>query len=273
MFLSSGFYGDPERVVEDLLSVVWELRRRGYSGYIHVRLMPGTPPSLIREALRLADRVGLNLEAPSPTQFAEIAPSKGSWSLDLLSKLLYAARVAGSPQRVDTQLVVGASGESDLDILRLAEGLAASGVGIMHFSPYTPVPGTPLAEKIRRPTPMWRIRQLYEAWMLLSRYGFKLGDFEPLLDEQGNIPPDTARLKDRLAWAHPEWYPVDPTTAKFRELLRVPGIGPRTARRIVEFREKGELTLERLRNILGPRWKRAQRYLDTSKLSGAKRLV
>lgn len=263
LFLSSGLYADPERVSEDLVSVAWELRRRGYRGYLHLRLMPGTPLWLVREALRVADRVGLNLEAPGPSRLAEIAPSKGSWSLDLLSRLLYAAHAAGDPRRVDTQLVVGASGESDWEILQLAENLSREGVGVMHFSPYTPVPGTPLA-RVRRATPAWRSRQLYEAWTLISRYGFTLRDIEPLLDDDGNLPPSTRPLKERLAEAHPEWFPVDPWTAPLRELLRVPGIGPARARRLLDAREKGVLDAATLRRILGPGWRRAQRYLDLS---------
>jgi len=266
LFLSSGFYGDPERVSLDLVEVAEELRRRGYKGYIHLRLMPGTPSWVIREALRVANRVGLNLEAPGPSFFAEIAPSKGGWNLDLLSRLLYAASVARYPSRVDTQFVLGASGESDLDVLKLVEYLVGLGVGRIHFSPYTPVSGTPLARVRRRPTPLWRSRQLYEAETLIRDYGFRLRDLESLLDDEGNIPPSSAPLKRRLARAHPEWFPVDPETASLRELLRVPGIGPRRARRIIAARARGELSLHVLRRLLGSGWRIAQRYLDLSSL-------
>jgi predicted DNA-binding helix-hairpin-helix protein len=268
LFLSSGLYGDPDRVVEDMLEIVEELRRRGYRGYIHVRLMPGTSPHLVRRAAELADRIGLNLEAPSPSHFSEIAPSKGSWSLDILSRLLYARRVAGGWRRVDTQLVVGASGENDYEILRLVETLAGQGVRIVHFSPYTPYPGTLLAEKLRRPTPMWRVRQLYEARMLIAHYGFRLRDVQPLLDEHGNMPPLRETVKEALARLHPEWYPVDPNSASYWELVRVPGIGPRRARRILQARGEGRLNLKTLRRIVGAGWRKAQRYLDLSALRG-----
>jgi len=267
LFLSSGLYGDPERVSLDVVEVAEELRRRGYRGYIHLRLMPGTPLWLVREALRLADRVGLNLEAPGPSFFSEIAPSKGRWSLDLLSRLLYAAHVARDPRRVDTQLVLGASGESDRDVIALVEYLAESGVGRVHFSPYTPVRGTPLASVRSRPTPLWRSRQLYEAEVLIRDYGFRAHDFEPILDDEGNIPPSSMQLKKRLALAHPEWFPVNPETASMYELLRVPGIGPKRAQMIVEVRNRGELDLAELRRILGPVWRAAQRFLDLSSLS------
>ena len=137
----------------------------------------------------------------------------------------------------------------------------------MHFSPYTPVPGTPLASVRSRPTPLWRSRQLYEAETLIRDYGFRARDFEPVMDEEGNMPPSGLPLKKRLALAHPEWFPVDPETASMRELLRVPGIGPKRARIILEARSRGELDLARLRRILGPGWRTAQRFLDLSSLS------
>ncbi len=263
LFLSSSLYGDPERVVEDMIEVVEELRRKGYKGYIHLRLMPGTPPHLIRYAAKIATRIGLNLEAPTPSHFVEIAPSKGGWSTDLLAKLLYAARVAGNPDRVDTQLVVGASGETDREILALVESLTGNGVGKIHFSPYIPIPGTPLAAKRRRGTPKWRSRLLYEAWALIRFYGFTLKDIEPVLDDKGMLPKTLRRLKDVIAEAHPEWFPVDVNNASLRELLRVPGIGIRRARRILEVRRvKGRLKPDDVRKIVGlSAWRKAVKYL------------
>ena len=262
VFLSSGIYADPERVTGDLVEVAWELRERGFRGFLHLRLMPGTPPRLVREALRAADRVGLNLEAPGPGEFAEIAPSKGSWSVDLLSRLLYAARAAGEPWRVDTQLVLGASGEDDLRVASLTEYLVSSGVGVVHYSPYTPVPGTPLAS--RRPAaPRWRARLHYQVWALLRFYGFTLRDLEPAFNDRGFLVR-VGDLKEHVARSRPEWFPVDPETAGFRELVRVPGIGPRAARAIVRARESGlRVSPELLLRILGPRrFRRASAYLD-----------
>ncbi len=268
LFLSSGLYADPERVSSDIVAVAGDVRRAGFRGYIALRLMPGTPRHLIREALSVADRVGLNLEAPTPSGFEEIAPSKGSWSLDILSPLLYAASIAGSPYRVSTQLVVGASGESDRDHLLLASRLLEAGVGVIHYSPYTPIPGTPLASK-RPATPLWRVRRLYEAEALMRDYGFKLDWILDALDDEGMLPPGREPLKEVIARLNPGWFPVNPAEAGWGELVRVPGIGPRAARAIIGLRESGRALNPRiLEGLLGrKRWVKARPYLD---LGGAR---
>ena len=265
VFLSSGIHRDNEAVSEMLVEAAERLRAMGYRGYLHLRLMPGTPRWLIRRALEAADRVGLNLEAPGEAFFQEIAPSKGSWRRDLLHRLAQAAGEARDPSRVSTQLMVGAAGESDRDHVRLVERLAGIGVGVVYYSPYIPVPGTPLAEKTP-PAPAWRARQLTEASRLIIHYGYRAGDLEPLLDDNGNLQRLSKSLKEALAEAHPEWYPVDPETASKKELMRVPGIGPRTAQAIIEARRRGEkITPWLLARLMGPaRLRRAARYLDLS---------
>jgi len=264
VFLSSGLHRDPEDVTMELVEVAEELRRRGYQGYIHVKVMPGTPGWLVKRALEPADRVSLNLETPAAHYFAEIAPSKGSWARDLYQRLLLAADYARSPGRVSTQFVVGAAAESDQELLRLTWVLHRAGVGTVHYSPYVPVPGTPLAEK-RRPTPPSRTGALYEASRLLRDYGFKPGDFEPLLDDAGMLRVRaSASLKEELARSHAEWFPVNVETASRQELLRVPGIGPTAASRILEARRKGvRITPWLLARILGARrFRRAAPYLE-----------
>ncbi len=263
LFLSSGLYSDPEKVSEELIEIAIDLRESGYSGYIHIRLMPGTPRRLIREALKVTDRIGINLEAPGPSYFQEIAPSKGKWKTDLLSKLELAAREARKPLQVDTQFVLGGAKERDIDYIVLIHNLVRSGIGRVHFSPYTPIPGTKLAEIKPRHTPQWRAKYLYEVFFLMKYYKFKPSYFTPLIDDEGNIPPSTKRIKDRLVELHPEWFPVNVDTASFYELLKVPGIGPVKARKIIALREEGtKLTPLVIRRILGSTWRKAQKYLD-----------
>ncbi|HIP85703.1 MAG TPA: radical SAM protein [Pyrodictium sp.] len=272
IFLTSGYFSDPDRVVEQMLEVVEKLRKIGYKGYVHVRLMPGTSKHLVRETLRLCDRVGLNVEAPSKQHFSEIAPSKGDWRRDIVDRLIYAASIAGKPDRIDTQFVVGASGESDEDILETSYWLVHKGVGRLHYSPYTPISGTPLAEK-KPPTPQDRVYRLYQAWSLMRYYGFDLNFIKLALQENGMLTR-TRDLKrvvaERLGIGRE--HRIDPLEARVEELLLVPGIGPQTARRIVRIREKGSLTVDVLRKILGGRWRKAVKYLDLSRLPG-KRLL
>ena len=272
IFLTSGYYSDSDRIVEQMLEVVEKLRKIGYKGYVHVRLMPGTSKHLIREALRLCDRVGINVEAPSKHHFSEIAPSKGDWRHDIIDRLVYAASIAGKPDKVDTQFVVGASGESDREILETSYWLIGRGIGRLHYSPYTPIPGTPLARK-RPPTQYDRVYRLYQAWSLMRYYGYSLDRIKLALREDGMLVKtrDLKRvIAERLGIGRE--YRVDPLEAKLEELLLVPGIGPQTAHRIVEMREKGRLTLDVLRRILGGRWRKAVRYLDLTRLPG-KRLL
>ncbi len=258
VFISSGLYADPERVAEDVIEAAELLRRLGYRGYLHLRLMPGTPKWLIHKASRIADRVGINLETVDASRFSEVAPSKGSWSLDILSKLLYATRLDTS---VDTQVIVGVAGESDTEHIRLMEVLVRSRVDVVYHSPFTPIPWTPLST--RKPTPSSRARVLHQAWRLLRDYWLDPQLLEDLLDDYGMLPR-THDLKALIAERHPHLYPVDPWSASRKELLLVPGIGPHTANRIIAERARGTLTLERLRKLLGPRWRRAARYLDLS---------
>lgn len=272
IFLTSGYYNDPDTIVEQMLEVVEKLREIGYKGYVHVRLMPGTSKHLVREALRLCDRVGLNVEAPSKQHFSEIAPSKGDWKRDIVDRLVYAASIAGKPDKVDTQFVVGASGENDEDILEISYWLIRKGVGRLHYSPYTPMPGTPLAEK-RPPTPYDRVYRLYQAWSLMRYYKFSLNLIKLALQEDGMLVKtrDLKRIvAERLGIGRE--HRIDPLEARVEELLLVPGIGPQTARRIVKAREKDGLTIDVLRKILGSRWKKTAKYLDLARLPG-KRLL
>ncbi len=257
LFLTSSIYGDPDRVVEDELSVVEELRKRGYSGYIHLRLMPGVSRDLVREAARLADRIGVNVEAPKSSMFNEITSGKADYVNDVLKRLewcVWEAKKHGCS--VDSQVIVGASGEPDEDHLELAVRLFGMGVDRLYFSGFTPIPGTPM-ERVPAANPR-RVRRLYQASMLLQRYGFSLGEIKEILVE-GMLPDADPKvlLAEKLG-------PVDPNEASWKELVRVPGIGPRSASQIIAARRRGLRIRDvgDLARIIG--WRRAlkaSRYL------------
>ena len=248
LFLTSGIPGDPVRVMDKLLAACEILRKKyGYQDYIHLKILPGVELDQIRRATEVASRVSLNLEAPTDHHLHAIAPEK-RLSQDLLPRLTYAGQLAQnsrqerSPERlapsgVTTQFVVGAAGERDREILSLVARLEGEGLlHHAHFSPFVPITETPL-EGNPAAAPI-RGHRLYQAEHLLRQYGF---GFEELpFDASGNLP---LHLDPKLAWAfaHPERFPVELTSAPYEELLRVPGIGPKAAWRILKERRRAHI--------------------------------
>jgi len=247
LFLSSAIC-DVTRTMDRMIATV-ELVREKYAfpGYIHLKLLPGATPAQVERAIELADRVSVNLEAPSKERLARIAPSKdfdaGLFEpLRLASKLIrqgkgsspYGPRAAEAG--LTTQFVVGAAGESDLELLRVAARLYQElGLRRVYFKAFQPIPDTPLED--HPPTPLLRQDRLYQADFLLRKYDFKLEEL--IFGEDGNLPPEA---DPKLMWAlgHPDFFPVEINSASREELLRVPGIGPLSASRIVELRREGK---------------------------------
>jgi predicted DNA-binding helix-hairpin-helix protein len=245
LFLTSGVPGRPERAVDRMLAAIDILRRRhGFKGYVHVKLLPGTQPDQVVEATRLATRVSVNLEGPRDDVVRGLAREK-NLSGDLLPALTLAGRLSrearldgrawtAAPAGTTTQFVVGARGEADRDILGLVGRLEQDGVlHHAHFSAFQPVAGTPMEGQ--PPTPGDREARLYQAEHLLRVYGFVPDEL--VYGEDGNLALDR---DPKLAWAlaHREWFPVEALRAGLEVLLRVPGIGPAGARRLVAERRR-----------------------------------
>jgi predicted DNA-binding helix-hairpin-helix protein len=243
LFLTSGVPGRPHRATDRMLATLEILRRReGFEGYIHVKILPGAEREQVLAAARLANRVSVNLEAPSDDGLRALSREK-DLSGDLLPKLELAGRLALAarhdprpgtvrPAGNTTQFVVGAAGERDRQILGLVARLERQRLlHHAHFSAFQPVEGTPFEG--RPAAPAAREFRLYQAEHLLRRYGFAFDDL--VFDDDGNLPLDD---DPKTAWAHahPRWFPVEVTTAPLERLLRVPGIGPRSARTLVEGR-------------------------------------
>jgi len=251
LFLSSAISGKPDDVMERMIATAELLRYRyQFPGYIHLKIIPGASREAVEKAARLASRISVNLEAPSPEHLRRIAPGKDFqgalftpiiWVKELLEEGKASLRGGQT-----TQLVVGASGERDVQILRLTQRLYQEfHLRRVYYSAFQPIPDTPLES--HPPTPLERERRLYEADFLLRRYGFTVEEL--VFDPEGNLP----RYADpKLVWAyrHPEFFPVEINRAELEVLLRVPGIGPRSARRIVQERRKGRLrSLEDLKKL------------------------
>ena len=243
LFLSSGMCAGADHTMERMLATV-ELIRTTYSfsGYVHLKLLPGSSDAHIERALQLAHRVSVNLEAPSADRLATIAPRKDFYE-ELARPMRIAKRLIDqsvgrlAPAGQTTQFVVGASGEPDLEILATTARLYRElDLRRAYFSAFQPVPGTPLDRL--EPTPAWREHRLYQADWLLRFYNFGFEDL--VFGPDGNLPRH-ADPKLLYAQTHPEHFPVEVNRATPEELLRVPGLGPRSVERIVRWRRQGTL--------------------------------
>jgi len=264
LFLTSGVPGRPSRATDRMLATLDVLRRRErFQGYIHVKLLPGAEAAQVEAAARLATRISVNLEGASDAQVRELAREK-DLSGDLLPKLELAGRLYREAREegrrggsTTTQFVVGATGECDREILGLVAGLERRRLlHHAHFSAFQPVVGTPFEH--RAPTPAARESRLYQAEHLLREYGFAFDELA--FQDDGNLPLEH---DPKTAWAlaHPERFPLELTRAPLDLLVRVPGIGPRTASAIVQVRR--HTALRDLRDVrrLGADTVRAGFYL------------
>ncbi|HZA98500.1 MAG TPA: radical SAM protein [Gemmatimonadales bacterium] len=249
LFITTGIPGRPVKVMDDLIQVLELLRERHrFGGYIHVKLVAGSETSQIDRLTALASRVSLNFEAPCGKSLAQIAPEK-SFSTTLhdferVRSLVVRERTEqahgkprdplhpGGASGMTMQFVVGATSDSDQSLLHTITRLKAPG-GVHHpqFSAFRPISDTPM-EGVPA-APALREHRLYQAAHLLSSYGFTPD--EVVYESSGNLP---LSLDPKSAWAlaHPELFPVEVQRASYEELLRVPGIGPTAARRLIEQR-------------------------------------
>jgi predicted DNA-binding helix-hairpin-helix protein len=262
LFLSSGIIGGGTRTMDKTIAAVEILRRKyEFRGYIHLKLMPGAEQAAIERALQLADRVSVNLEAPNTERLARLSSTK-QFTDELLAPLRVArdlidAKPEYTGKTMTTQFVVGAADESDREIIsttaRLYRELQLARV---YYSAFSPIRDTPLEN--RSPTPPIRKHRLYQTDFLLRRYGFSYDDL--IFDGEGNLP---TRHDPKLMWAlnHPDRFPMEINRTTREELLRVPGIGPQSAQRILQLRRVRQLsTVEELQQ-LGADAKRAAPFI------------
>jgi len=241
IFLSSGITGGGIRTQDKLLETADILRRRlGFRGYLHLKIMPGAERSQVHRAMQLADRVSINLEAPNTERLAHLAPHK-QFVEELLTPLRWVDEIRRSqpasqawngrwPSSV-TQFVAGGAGESDLELLTTTSWLMTNvAIKRAYFSAFNPIRGTPL-ENQAAVDPL-REHRLYQACYLLRDYGFELEELPFMKD--GNLP----LLSDpKIAWAQTNLQrPIEINKADRRELLRIPGIGLKGARAIMDAR-------------------------------------
>ncbi|NOT07535.1 MAG: putative DNA modification/repair radical SAM protein [Gemmatimonadales bacterium] len=249
LFITTGIPGRPVKVMDDLIEVLELLRERHrFAGYIHVKMVPGAEPAQVERLTALASRVSLNLEAPCGASLSAIAPDKDftvslaglrqvrslvvrEWAEEADGKRRDRLHPGGT-SGMTVQFVVGATPDTDRTLLRSVRRLyARGGVHHTHFSAFRPIRNTPM-EQVRA-APALREHRLYQADHLLRQYGFE--EAEVVYGPDGNLP---LGVDPKSAWAlsHPERFPVEVRTASYAELIRVPGVGPLSARRIVAER-------------------------------------
>lgn len=265
LFLSSGVWGSPDATMELMIATAKTLRlEMGFRGYIHMKVLPGSSPSTVEEASRWCDRISVNIELPTEASLKALAPDK---DFDrILGHMRTLHRILSLPKEErggefaatgqSTQLIVGATPESDRQILLLSRGLYERlGLKRVYYSAYVPVNFDPRLPS--QAPPLLREHRLYQADWLMRFYGF---DLDELVNAQR--PNLSLELDPKLDWAlrNPQAFPVEVMSADYEALLRVPGIGPTSARRIISARRwtsLSELDLKRLGVVL----KRARHFI------------
>lgn len=272
LFLSSAVHGSPDRTTELMIRTLSLLRNEyRFNGYIHAKAIPGTSQELITQLGLLADRLSVNIELPSEASLKALAPNKTrraildpmrqirDQAVESKSELMkYRTAPRFAPAGQSTQLIIGATGESDRHILRLTESLYGMyRLKRVFYSAYVPVVENTLLPSPDTKPPLLREHRLYQADWLLRFYGFRADE---LLDEER--PDFDPRLDPKCCWAlrHPKFFPVEVNRADYETLLRVPGLGVASARRILVARRCGSLHAADLKK-LGVVMKRAQYFL------------
>ncbi len=272
LFLSSAVLISPDYTTEQMIATLRLLREEyKFRGYIHAKGIPGCSPELITQLGMLADRLSINIELPSEQSLRLLAPDKGRHAIFAPMKQIAQSSAAGkkdlalyrgapkfAPAGQSTQMIIGATPESDHQILQLTEGLYQKyNLKRVFYSAYIPVASDSRLPAIDSKPPLLREHRLYQADWLLRFYQFEAGEL--LSAENPNFNP---YLDPKCNWAlhHFDQFPVDVNRAPFEMLLRVPGIGPTSARRIRTARRQGMLGMAELKRM-GVVLKRAQYFI------------
>ncbi|NBJ92917.1 putative DNA modification/repair radical SAM protein [Parablautia muri] len=261
LFLSSGILYSPTYTMELIYEAVYKLRTlHRFQGYIHVKAIPGADPELVRQMGLLADRMSVNLELPTAEGLKQLAPNKHRrnilWPMRQIQQgitqnkneiMVYKHAPSFVPAGQSTQMIVGATPESDYQIMTVAENLYKKfDLKRVYYSAFVSVNVDKSLPALPEGPPLLREHRLYQADWLLRFYGFEAGE---LLSEKK--PNFNVLLDPKADWAlrHLEQFPVEINRADYRIILRVPGIGVKSAQRIVRARRNGNLGFDDLKKI------------------------
>ncbi|MBC2679739.1 putative DNA modification/repair radical SAM protein [Pseudomonas sp. CFBP 8770] len=259
LFLSSGIIRSADYTMEQLIRVARLLREEHqFRGYIHLKTIPEADPALIAEAGRYADRLSVNIELPTDASLQTLAPEKDVASIKKAMSTIYTGQQTVlnepraprfTPAGQSTQMIVGADQTDDSTILHSAESLYGNfGLKRVYYSAFSPIPNSPKSVPLAAP-PLMREHRLYQADFLLRSYGYKADE---LLSGPGDLALD---IDPKLAWAleNRSVFPLDLNRAEPALIARIPGIGLRTTKRLVELRRQRRIRYEdltRLRCVL-----------------------
>lgn len=272
LFLSSGIVRSPDHTMEKMIRVVKILRNEhGFNGYIHMKAIPGASNDLIVQAGLLVDRMSVNLEIPTEKNLKLLAPDKDHESIyqpmrhihqNLLENIEDRKKIKSTPKFVpagqSTQVIIGATDETDSQILQLTAKLyKRPSMKRVYYSGFIPVNGYDKRLPVLQEVPRVRENRLYQADWLLRFYDFSVDE---IVNDQ--YPDLDLTVDPKLAWAirNPQFFPVDINRDSYQKILRVPGIGVKSAKLIVLARRHRKLNLEALKRI-GVVLKRAQFFI------------
>ncbi len=258
LFLSSGIIKSPDDTMADMVRIARTLREQeNFRGYIHLKTIPDASPELLDEAGKWADRLSINVELPTEQALTSLAPEKSAQQIRTAMAGVRARREAAkerswkgrrgrfAPAGQSTQMIVGADAAKDSDILANSSTLYASyKLSRVYYSAFSPIPDASKALPLIRP-PLQREHRLYQADWLMRFYGFDAGEIAPasgMLDLE---------IDPKLAWAlqHREAFPVDINRASRESLLRTPGLGTTSVKRILAARRHRTLRYDDLLKI------------------------
>lgn len=259
LFLSSGVIQSPDHTMERMIRIIRTLRQREkFNGYIHIKLIPGASPHLVHEAGLYADRVSVNIELPEEDSYEKLTPQKNR--LDILKPMEQVAQNIAEnkeerrilkytgdfvPAGQSTQLIIGATPAADGKILTLSQSLYQKyQLKRVYYSAYIPVSTHALLPKLSHP-PLLREHRIYQADWLLRFYHFSATE---LLSENENFDMNVDP-KTQWALANMSLFPVEINKASYEMLLRIPGIGLTSAKRIIRARKLSPLTYEGLKKM------------------------
>lgn len=272
LFLSSGIFKNADFTMERLLRVVKKLRlEENYNGYIHLKTIPGASDDLIREAGLYADRMSINLEMPTEAGLKLLAPEKSHIDvvkpLDFVNKQMIQFKdekklIKHVPKFVpagqSTQMVIGATPETDKEIMYTADAFYKNfSLRRVYYSGYIPISNDSRMPVLGTQPPLLRENRLYQTDWLMRFYGFNVREL--LNNENPHLDTD---IDPKLSWAlrNLQHFPVDINTADYQMIMRIPGIGISSAKKIVQARKFGKLRIDQLKKI-GVAYNRAKHFI------------